>query len=82
MCRRCCVLVFALRGYGARVFVVKCEPFCAAIESIATEMDNSVSSCIFPLIVSVRSFMNPVLPQLDLLKCRKESMSYKNEVRI
>ena len=32
-------------------------------------------TCIFPLIVSVRSFMNPVLPQLDLLKCRKESMS-------
>ena len=51
---RSCVLVFALRGYGARVFVVKCEPFCArqsrleerfqatAIESIATEMDISV----------------------------------------
>ena len=48
--------VFALRGYSARVFVVECELFCArqsrleesfqaaAIESIATEMDISVSS--------------------------------------
>ena len=48
--------VFALRGCGARVFVVVCEPFgtrqsrleesfqAAAIESIATEMDISVSS--------------------------------------
>ena len=48
--------VFALRCYGARVFVVESGPFCtrqsrleesfqaAAIESIATEMDISVSS--------------------------------------
>ena len=48
--------VFALHCYGVRVFVVECGPFCtrpsgleesfqaAAIESIATEMDISVSS--------------------------------------
>ena len=45
-------------------------------------LSERLRTCFFPLIVSVRSFMNPVLPQLDLLKCRKESMSYKNEVRI
>ena len=51
--------------------------YCSAYSNLAAHIRISI----FPSFVLVRSFMDQVLPQLDLLKYRKETTAYKNEVR-
>ena len=61
---------------------VSVDDVVAGSVAVLCERPRTCGIRIFPLLVLVRSFMDQVLPQLDLLKCRKGSTAYKNEVRI